>query len=239
MCLLCDGCMDYSTADLEICEYITEIPTEITNLTHLSCRYRLFSKIFSNTNITKIPKEFKQLTYLNCSHTGITEIPKEFTQLETLECYNTKITGIPKEFTKLTYLDCRNTKITEVPKEFTKLTYLDCRNTKIAGIPKEFTQLKFLDCINTKITGIPKEFTKLTFLDCSNCPNLVKVPEKFNRYIKEYNFLRVPTLSRLLFNKYKRSYSENIRLHLELKFNEVYYAPTGKGALELFEKYKN
>jgi hypothetical protein len=43
----------------------------------------------------------------------------------------------------------------------------------------------------------------------------------------------------LIFNKYKRNYLEPIRLQLEIKFNEVYYAPTGKGALELFEKYRN
>jgi len=100
-------------------------------------------------------------------------------------------------------------------------------------------QLIQLSCSNTKITEIPKEFTQLIYLYSCYCPNLVKVPEKFKKdYINKYNFLSVPTLSRLVFNKYKRNYLEPIRLQLEIKFNEVYYAPTGKGALELFEKYR-
>jgi Leucine-rich repeat (LRR) protein len=209
MCHLCEGNLDYS-------------------ITRLICH-----------RVTEIPKEFTQLTYLNCSFTNITEIPKEFTQLTHLYCSYTNITEIPKELSQLTVLGCDNTKITEIPKEFTQLTELYCSNTKMTEIPFEFTQLTVLYCSNTEIPEIPKEFTKLTDLFCLDCPNLVKVPEKFKEeYINEYNFLRVPALSRLKFNNYKRSYSENIRLQLEIKFNEVYYAPTGIGALELFEKYK-
>jgi len=171
------------------------------------------------SKVTEIPKEFIHLTYLDCSFTKITEIPKELTQLEILCCLNTKIKKIPKEFTRLTKLFCSCTNIRE--------------------IPKEFTQLGVLNCDNTKITEIPKEFINLVYF-CYDCPNLVKVPENDfkERYKQDYNFIRVPVVSRLIFNKYKRIYSENIRLQLEIKFNEVYYAPSGKGALELFEKYK-
>jgi Leucine-rich repeat (LRR) protein len=232
MCILCNGNLDYSITELDICNNIdeieiTEIPKEFTQLIRLDC---------SHTEITEIPKEFTNLTELVCHNTNITEIPREFTQLTWLNCSYTEITEIPKEFTNLTELDCSNTNITEIPKEFAQLTQLYCSYTKITEIPKEFTKLTYLNCSNTKITEIPK---KINWLYCHNCPNLVKVPEKFKKeYIKEYNFLQVPVLSRLIFNKYKRSYSENIRLQLEIKFNEVYYAPTGKGALELFKKYE-
>jgi len=184
------------------------------------------------------------VTALDCC-SEVTEIPKEFIHLTYLNCYdNKKITEIPKELTQLEILACSNTKITEIPKELTQLGVLNCKNTQITEIPKELTQLIWLDCSNTKITEIPKEFIRHTLLYfCSDCPNLVKVPEQCKQeYIKEYNFIRVPAISRLKFNNLKRIYSENMRLQLEmrleLEFNEVYYAPSGKGALELFEKYK-
>jgi len=106
--------------------------------------------------------------------------------------------------------------------------------SKVTDIPKEFTQLTWLDFYGTKITKIPKEFTKLTELNCRDCP-LVKIPLQFKeRHVKEYNFLRVPTKSRMIFNQYKRSYLEPIRLQLEIN-----WAPSGQGALKLFEKYRN
>ena len=220
--------MLFFTTELYCCPRVRKIPKQFTQITELHC---------PNTKITEISKEFTQLECLNCSNTNITEIPKEFTQLIVLKCYDTEIKEIPKEFTQLEYLNCSFTNITEIPKEFTQLTYLNCSNTNITEIPAQIaSQLTGLDCSNTNITEIPSQLTELY---CSNCPNLVKVPENFKKkYINEYNFIRVPTLSRLLFNKYKRNnYSEKIRLELEIKFNEVYYAPTGQGALELFEKY--
>jgi len=124
----------------------------------------------------------------------ITVIPKEFTQLTKLDCSDSEIKEIPKEFTKLTDLDCSYTKITEIPKEFTQLIRLDCSHTKITQIPKEFTQLTYLFCNNTNITEIPKEFTQLKYnkyFNFNNCPNLVKVTEKFKEdYMYIYNSLR-------------------------------------------------
>jgi hypothetical protein len=76
MCILCEGNFDYSITELICC-----------------------SKICCSK--AEIPKEFTQLTRLDCSFTK-TKIPKEFIQLKVLYCYNAKITKIPKEFTQLT-----------------------------------------------------------------------------------------------------------------------------------------
>jgi len=65
MCILCESNLDYS-------------------ITHLVCCNR----------VTEIPKEFTQLTWLNCFYAKITEIPKEFTRLNELVCYYTNITEL-------------------------------------------------------------------------------------------------------------------------------------------------
>jgi len=161
----------------------------------------------------------------------------DYSAVTSLFCCS-EVKAIPKEFVWLKVLRCAGTQITEVPKELTRLIILDCSSTKIKEIPKELTQLNYLYLYNTPITEIPKELG-LIELNAWNCPNLVKIPEIFKeRYKQDYNFIRVPVVFRLKFNNLKRIYSENIRLQLEIKFNEVYYAPSGKGALELFEKYK-
>jgi Leucine-rich repeat (LRR) protein len=202
MCILCEG---YSY---------------LTNFTNVSCLTCSKAKKIPK----KIQKEFTKLTVLDCSRKKITKLPKEFTQLTWLNCCYTKITEIPKEFTQLTYLNCSETQITTIPKELDKLERLHCSYTKITEIPKEFTQLTQLNCSETKITEIPKEITQLTGLYCYNCPNLVKVPEKFKEeYVSKYNFLRVPTKSRIIFNQYKKGYIESVRFDMEIKFNEVYY----------------
>jgi hypothetical protein len=191
----------------------------------------------SNTKITKIPREFTQLTRLNCSNTKITEIPKELTQLIELRCGCTNITEIPKELTQLAHLYCSNTNITEIPREFTQLIELHCWRTNITEIPRELTRLIELQCRDTKITEIPVQ--SLLYLTCHNCPNLFKIPLRFKkRLVNKYNFLRVPTKSRMIFNQYKKGYLESVHFNMEIKFNEVYWAPGGKGALELFQKYK-
>jgi Leucine-rich repeat (LRR) protein len=238
MCILCneylvDGIGIYSSIPgFRCCENVTELPKEFIYLHTLYC---------NNTKISYIPKEFTRLTHLDCSYTQITYIPKKFTQLMTLYCTSTQITYIPKEFTQLIHLDCTYTKITELPKELTQLVGLNCSNTQITYIPKEFTHLNYLYCNYTDIVEIPKEVVQRnTILRCSNCYKLAKIPEEYKKqYIKEYNFLRVPPLYRLKFNKYKKIYIETIRIDIEIRFNEVYWAPGGKGALELFEKYRN
>ena len=131
--------------------------------------------------------------------------------------------------------------ITEIPKELTQLEYLFCFNTKITEIPRELIQLTVLSCSGTNITEIPSQIaSRLTELHCRNCPNLAKIPLRFKEeYVNDYNFLRVPTKSRIIFNQYKKGYIESVRLDMEIKFNEVYWAPGGQGALELFKKYTN
>ena len=170
---------------------------------------------------------------------NVKKIPKELTQLTRLSCYHTNITEIPRELTQLKYLNCTNTNITEIPQEFTQLSLVNCGNTNITEIPRELTQLTYLHCNHTKITEIPRELTQLTSLGCYDCPNLVKIPLRFKeRHVNDDNFLRVPTKSRIIFLQYKKGYLESVRFNMEIKFNEVYWAPGGQGALELFEKYK-
>ena len=262
MCIVCVMCilgtdnLDYSITKftISLCQNVKKIPREFTQLTYLNCNI---------TNITEIPHEFTQLTYLNCEKTNITEIPQSDSQLTHLECSYTKITEIPRELTQLTnlicsntniteipalcasqllYLNCENTNITEIPQSASQLIVLNCNHTKITKIPALCaSQLTHLDCSNTNITEIPALYDSwLTYLNCHSCPNLVKIPLRFKkRYVNEYNFLRVPTKSRTIFNQYKKGYIEPIRLDMEIKFNEVYWAPGGQGALELFEKYGN
>ena len=135
---------------------------------------------------------------------------------------------------------CAYTNITEIPQEFTQLSLVNCGNTNITEIPRELTQLTYLHCNHTKITEIPRELTQLTSLGCYDCPNLVKIPLRFKeRHVNDDNFLRVPTKSRIIFLQYKKGYLESVRFNMEIKFNEVYWAPGGQGALELFEKYTN
>jgi hypothetical protein len=44
---------------------------------------------------------------------------------------------------------------------------------------------------------------------------------------------------KIIFKVIKKKYLDSVRLTLEIKFNEIYYAPDGEGAKKLFEKYKN
>ncbi len=91
------------------CPYISEIPSELVNLTTLYC---------SSTNITYIPKELINITNLNCyGCANLTEIPKELVNLTRIECFNcTNLTSIPKELINLKYIWCRNCpKLLSVP----------------------------------------------------------------------------------------------------------------------------
>jgi len=47
----------------------------------------------------------------------------------------------------------------------------------------------------------------------------------------------IPTMLQMKFTSNKAKYVDEKRLAIEVRFNEIYYAPNGKGALELFEKY--
>jgi hypothetical protein len=58
---------------------------------------------------------------------------------------------------------------------------------------------------------------------------------QLHKALLNYHFFKLPKVD--LFKSYKKTYVENIRLTLEIRFNEIYWAPTGKGAQELFQKY--
>ncbi len=112
-----------------------------------------------------------------------------------------------------------------------------CRTKNVEDL-QFLTELDCSGCQN--LVRIPDTLTRLTDFCCFDCPKLETIPKKYvPNYKNEYNFLRVPTKNKLLFKRYKKSYHQEILLQQEIKFNEVYWAPDGPGAHQLFEKYKD
>ncbi|MEN8219949.1 MAG: leucine-rich repeat domain-containing protein [Pseudomonadota bacterium] len=157
-----------------------EIPTELSNLTHLE-----ILDLVTNLLIGEIPSELGNLSDLRelylYENKLSGEIPNELgnlTKLEKLSLSVNQLTGeIPSELSNLSNLDglgLSNNQLTgSIPSELGNLTNLKglyLFNNQLTGsIPNEFgnlTNLEWLFLYNNQLTGsIPSEFGNLTNLE--------------------------------------------------------------------------
>jgi hypothetical protein len=106
--------------------------------------------------------------------------------------------------------------LTEISVTLTENSWVWCHDCpRLETIP--LTQVFQLHCYNCPL--LSAKVIKPSYLfKCGDCPLLEINPAKFK--------------------KTKKRYINTLRLSLEIRFNEIYWAPTGQGALELFEKYQ-
>ena len=176
---------------------------------------KITSIIFSNNDLTKLPKLPPNLISLKCSSNKITQLPEELPlSLKKLDCSYNKITKLPEKLpSNLVELDCSYNQITELPKELpSNLEKLDCSYNQITELPKKLPiNLVELNCGYNKIINLenlPFFIQKLdilfnTKLEKLDIPNNTKTLElildsyqfeKFKetlREIKKYRFLKL------------------------------------------------
>ncbi|WP_310426855.1 leucine-rich repeat domain-containing protein [Chamaesiphon sp. VAR_48_metabat_135_sub] len=156
------------------CPKVSEIPTEISELTKL-----IFLKI-TWAKLTKIPIEIcnlSNLTYFDLCHNKIDEIPKGIDRLKklaTLILRSNSILKISPEIgilKNLSVLDLSSNCISEIPPEIGELenlNTLDVRSNKIVNISAEIGKLKKLVRLNlsgNQIVQLPATIVNLHHLN--------------------------------------------------------------------------
>ena len=137
----------------------------------------------SNSEITKIPREFVNLTELNCNDCPqLKEIPNTLVNLKELNCNDCpQLKEIPNTLVNLKKLNCNNCpQLKEIPNTLVNLTFIFCKNcTKLTEIPNtlvNLTELKCSDC--PKLKEIPNTLVNLILLKCDGCPQITCIPDE-------------------------------------------------------------
>ena len=141
------------------------------------CLERRMSSIdLSDLNLTKVPDEIKNLTYLrsiNLSENCITELPDfigSFTSLEHLDVSYNKISFLPEiigNLCSLEKLNVRCNEINTIPESIGKLTllsFLDISYNRLSFLPEAFNDLFSLEHCSIKgnsIDSIPEKVSAL------------------------------------------------------------------------------
>lgn len=229
-------------------ENITEIPTEISNLSKLEYLD------LDNNKIEKISDEISKSTSLKTlilSRNNLTFIPNSISKLVNLEKLNlssNKITNISSHITKLIklkYLNLANNKqsqqISSEILKLEKLEELDLYGNQLKSIPISLFQLnnlKILDLRGNSIEKIPEKISELIQLEelylSSN-----KIKELPNSLFELSNLKKLLLSSNEIENIPNDIYKLRQLEEVDLKSNKIKIFPNKIGNLTLdFDRYQ-